>query len=71
LQIHNLQFEDEDRIHHSLAAKRRGADLSDELLAAMSRYQGCREFASFNKHGSRQTPREIRIRSERLKNVSM
>jgi predicted nucleic-acid-binding protein len=48
LQIHNLQFEDEDRIRHSLAAVRRGADLSDELLIAMSRNQGCREFATFD-----------------------
>jgi predicted nucleic-acid-binding protein len=48
LQIHNLQFEDEDRIRHSLAAVRRGADLSDELLIAMSRNHGCREFATFD-----------------------
>lgn len=48
LQIHNLQFEDEDRIRLSLAAVRRGADLSDELLIAMSRHQGCREFATFD-----------------------
>ena len=48
LQIHNLQFEDEDRIRHSLAAVRRGADLSDELLISMSRNQGCREFATFD-----------------------
>ena len=48
LQIHNLQFEDEDRIRHSLAAVRRGADLSDELLLSMSRNQGCREFATFD-----------------------
>ncbi|MFO0975017.1 MAG: type II toxin-antitoxin system VapC family toxin [Planctomycetaceae bacterium] len=48
LQVHNLQFEDEDRIRHSLAAVRRGADLSDELLIAMSRTHGCREFATFD-----------------------
>lgn len=48
LQVHNLQFEDEDRIRHSLAAVRRGADLSDELLIAMSRNHGCREFATFD-----------------------
>ncbi|MEJ7590297.1 MAG: type II toxin-antitoxin system VapC family toxin [Planctomycetaceae bacterium] len=48
LQVHNLQFEDEDRIRHSLAAVRRGADLSDELLLTMSRNQGCREFATFD-----------------------
>ncbi len=48
LQVHNLQFEDEDRIRHSLGAVRRGADLSDELLVAMSRTQGCREFATFD-----------------------
>ena len=48
LQIHNLQFEDEDRLRLSLAAVRRGADLSDELLIAMSRHQGCREFATFD-----------------------
>ncbi len=40
LQVHNLQFEDEDRIRHSLAAMRRHADLSDELLIAMNRSQG-------------------------------
>jgi len=48
LQVHNLQFEDEDRIRHSLAAVRRGAELSDELLIAMSRNHGCREFATFD-----------------------
>ncbi len=48
LQVHNLQFEDEDRIRHSLGAVRRGADLSDELLIAMSRNLGCREFATFD-----------------------
>ena len=48
LQVHNLQFEDEDRIRHSLGAVRRGADLSDELLVAMSRTQACREFATFD-----------------------
>lgn len=48
LQIHNLQFEDEDRIRHSLGAVRRGADISDELLVSMSRNQGCCEFASFD-----------------------
>ena len=48
LQVHNLQFEDEDRIRHSLASVRRGADLSDELLIAMSRDQECREFATFD-----------------------
>ncbi len=48
LQVHNLQFEDEDRIRHSLSAFRRGADLSDELLVAMSRNQGCGEFATFD-----------------------
>ncbi len=48
LQVHNLQFEDEDRIRHSIGAVRRGADLSDELLIAMSRDQGCREFATFD-----------------------
>ncbi len=37
VQVHNLQFEDEDRIRHALAAVRRGADLSDELLIAMNR----------------------------------
>ena len=48
LQIHNLQFEDEDRIRHSLAAVRRGADLSDELLVALCREHECREFATFD-----------------------
>ena len=48
LQVHNLPFEDEDRIRHSLATVRRGADLSDELLVAMVRNQGCREFATFD-----------------------
>ena len=48
LQVHNLQFEDEDRIRHSLGALRRGADLSDELLIAMSRDKECREFATFD-----------------------
>ncbi len=48
LQVHNLQFEDEDRIRHSLAAVRRGSNLSDELLIAINRNQGCREFATFD-----------------------
>ena len=48
LQVHNLEFEDEDRIRHSLRTVRRGADLSDELLIAMSRDQECREFATFD-----------------------
>jgi len=48
LQVHNLQFEDEDRIRHSLGAVRRGADLSDELIVAMSHTQSCREFATFD-----------------------
>ncbi len=48
LQVHNLQFEDEDRIRHSLCAIRRGADLSDEIMIAMSRSQGCHEFATFD-----------------------
>ena len=48
LLVHNLQFEDEDRIRHSLAAVRCGADLSDELLIAMNRNQACREFATFD-----------------------
>lgn len=48
LQIHNLQFEDEDRIRQSLGAVRRGADLSDELLVANCHEHGCREFATFD-----------------------
>lgn len=44
----NLQFEDEDRIRQSLAAVRRGADLSDELMIATNRNQECREFATFD-----------------------
>ena len=48
LQVHNLQFEDEDRIRHSLAAVRRGADLSDELLVSLCREHECREFATFD-----------------------
>jgi predicted nucleic-acid-binding protein len=49
LQVHNLQFEDEDRIRKSLGAVRRGADLSDELLINYCREQGCGEFATFDK----------------------
>lgn len=48
LQVHNLQFEDEDRIRQSLGAVRHGADLSDELLVALCREQKCREFATFD-----------------------
>lgn len=48
LQVHNLQFEDEDRIRYSLGAVRRGADLSDELLVAKCRELDCREFATFD-----------------------
>ena len=48
LRVHNLQFEDEDRIRQSLGAVRRGADLSDELLVALCREQNCREFATFD-----------------------
>lgn len=48
LQVHNLQFEDDDRIRHSLGAVRRGADLSDELLVAKCREFDCREFATFD-----------------------
>jgi predicted nucleic-acid-binding protein len=48
LQVHNLQFQDEDRIRHSLAALRRGVDLSDELLVAACREQECHEFATFD-----------------------
>lgn len=48
LQIHNLQFEDEDRIRKSLGAVSRGGDLADELLIATSRDQNCSEFATFD-----------------------
>ncbi len=48
LQVHNLQFEDEDRIRRSLGAVRRGADLSDELLVSMCREHDCHEFATFD-----------------------
>ena len=48
LQVHNLQFEDEDCIRQYLGAVRRGADLSDELLVAKCRELDCREFATFD-----------------------
>ena len=48
LQIHNLRFEDEDRIRQAIGALRRGADLSDELLVSTSQNQGCRQFATFD-----------------------
>ena len=48
LQIHNLRFEDEDRIRQAISALRRGADLSDELLVSTSQNQGCHQFATFD-----------------------
>lgn len=48
LQIHNLRFEDDDRIRQAIGALRRGADLSDELLVSTSQNQGCHQFATFD-----------------------
>ena len=48
LQVHNLQFEDEDQIRRSLGAIRRGADLSDELLVSKCREHDCQELATFD-----------------------
>ena len=49
LTVHNLEFEDESRIRAALRAVRHGADLSDELIAALYHEQGCRELATFDK----------------------
>ena len=48
LQVHNLQFEDEDQIRRSLGAVRRGADLSDELLVSKCREHAGQEFVTFD-----------------------
>ncbi|MFM7057316.1 MAG: PIN domain-containing protein [Planctomycetota bacterium] len=48
LLIHNLRFQDEDRLRQALSALRGGADLSDELLMITSHEQGCRQFATFD-----------------------
>ena len=57
LQVHNLQFEDEDRIRRSLGAVRRGADLSDELLVSQCREHDCQEFATFDAAVIKQHPK--------------
>jgi predicted nucleic-acid-binding protein len=52
LTIHNLAFENEDRLraalHAALHAVLRGADLSDELIAARCQEAGCAKLATFD-----------------------
>jgi predicted nucleic-acid-binding protein len=47
--IHNLVFEDEDRLRASLRGLREGADLADELIVRSSRDHGNTAFATFDK----------------------
>ena len=48
LTIHNLAFENEDRLRAALYAVLQGADLSDELIAARCRDGGCIKLATFD-----------------------
>ena len=48
LTIHNLAFENEDRLRAALHAVQQGADLSDELIAARCREGGCVKLATFD-----------------------
>ena len=48
LTIHNLAFENEDRLRAALHAVLRGADLSDELIAARCQEAGCAKLATFD-----------------------
>jgi predicted nucleic acid-binding protein len=47
--IHNLSFENENRLRASLKALRDGADLADELIIRSCRDQGSKAFATFDK----------------------
>ncbi|MFU8894189.1 MAG: PIN domain-containing protein [Luteolibacter sp.] len=47
--IHNLAFENEERLRASIKGLRDGADLADELIVRTSRDQGGSEFATFDK----------------------
>jgi hypothetical protein len=47
--IHNLSFENENRLRASLKALRDGADLADELIIRSSRDQGSKAFATFDR----------------------
>lgn len=49
LTISNLTFESESRLRVAFRAVKKGADPPDELIVAMSRHHGCRDFASFDK----------------------
>jgi predicted nucleic-acid-binding protein len=49
LTIHNLAFENEDRLRAALRAVLQGAYLSDELIAAHCQEAGCAKLASFDK----------------------
>jgi predicted nucleic-acid-binding protein len=47
--IHNLVFEDEERLRASLKALRAGADLGDELIVRTSRDRGAKDLCTFDK----------------------
>jgi predicted nucleic-acid-binding protein len=47
--IHNLTFENENRLRSSLKALRAGADLADELIVRTCRDHGTSRFATFDK----------------------
>ena len=49
LTLHNLAFENEDRLRAALHAVLEGADLSDELIAARCQDGGCAKLATFDK----------------------
>ena len=49
LTIHNLAFENEDRLRAALRAVMQGADFSDELVAARCQECGCTRLATFDK----------------------
>jgi predicted nucleic-acid-binding protein len=46
--IHNLTFENENRLRTSLKALRDGADLADELIVRASKDHGAKSFATFD-----------------------
>ena len=48
LSVHNLAFENEDRLRAALHAVLRGADLSDELIAGCCQQGGCTKLATFD-----------------------
>jgi predicted nucleic-acid-binding protein len=47
--IHNLTFENENRLRASLRGLRKGADLADELIVRSCRDQEAKAFATFDK----------------------